>query len=205
MHTKVKELRSQMTDPPRLRRVLLVDDYPDAREMYSEYLKFSGFDVVEASNGVEALQRAIETSPDIILMDLSLPVMDGWEATRRLKEDPRTAGIPVVALTGHALAGMFEGAKRAGCDAFVTKPCLPEDLVKEIHNVLDGGGADSRLAVGCKRQFVREIHQKRRGVFFAFRQGDWHRCAQNDLLVARERPPAANAGEIVATRSRRVC
>ncbi len=64
--------------------------------------------------------------------------MDGWEATRRLKEDSRTAKIPVVALTGHALAGMSEGAKRAGCDAFVTKPCLPEDLVKEIHHVLDG-------------------------------------------------------------------
>ena len=119
-------------------RVLLVDDYPDAREMYSEYLKFSGFDVVEASNGVEALQRAIENTPDIILMDLSLPVMDGWEATRRLKEDARTSDIPVVALTGHALAGMFEGAKRAGCDAFVTKPCLPEDLVKEIRSVLNG-------------------------------------------------------------------
>jgi two-component system cell cycle response regulator DivK len=142
MRTSVNEPRSQMTDNnTRLRRVLLVDDYPDAREMYSEYLKFSGFDVIEASNGVEALQRAIESSPDIILMDLSLPVMDGWEATRRLKEDVRTAGIPVVALTGHALAGMFEGAKRAGCDAFVTKPCLPEDLVKEIHNVLDGGDA----------------------------------------------------------------
>ena len=65
-------------------------------------------------------------------MDLSLPVMDGWEATRRLKADKRTAGIPVVALTGHALAGISEGAKKAGCDAFVTKPCLPEDLVKEI-------------------------------------------------------------------------
>lgn len=142
MQTNVTELRSQMTDNPRVRRVLLVDDYPDAREMYSEYLKFSGFDVIEASNGVEALQRAIETSPDIILMDLSLPVMDGWEATRRLKEDARTAAIPVVALTGHALAGMFEGAKRAGCDAFVTKPCLPEDLVKEIHNVLDGGSTE---------------------------------------------------------------
>jgi two-component system, cell cycle response regulator DivK len=141
MRTSINESRSQMTDNPRLRRVLFVDDYPDAREMYSEYLKFSGFDVIEASNGVEALQRAIESSPDIILMDLSLPVMDGWEATRRLKEDVRTAGIPVVALTGHALAGMFEGAKRAGCDAFVTKPCLPEDLVKEIHNVLDGGAA----------------------------------------------------------------
>jgi len=70
-------------------------------------------------------------------MDLSLPVMDGWEATRRLKADSRTATIPVVALTGHALAGISEGAKKAGCDAFVTKPCLPEDLVKEIRRVLD--------------------------------------------------------------------
>jgi CheY-like chemotaxis protein len=118
-------------------RVLLVDDYPDAREMYAEYLDFSGFDVIEAANGMEALQRAAEMQPDIILMDLSLPVMDGWEATRRLKSDKRTEHIPVVALTGHALAGISEGAKKAGCDAFVTKPCLPEDLVKEIRKVLD--------------------------------------------------------------------
>jgi two-component system, cell cycle response regulator DivK len=120
-------------------RVLLVDDYPDAREMYSEYLQFSGFDVVQAANGMEALQQALEANPDIILMDLSLPVMDGWEATRRLKADKRTAAIPVVALTGHALAGISEGAKKAGCDAFVTKPCLPEDLVKEIQRILDEG------------------------------------------------------------------
>lgn len=118
-------------------RVLLVDDYPDAREMYSEYLQYSGYDVIEASNGMEALQRAVDQAPDIILMDLSLPVMDGWEATRRLKANDRTAGIPIVALTGHALAGISEGAKKAGCDAFVTKPCLPEDLVKEIRRVLD--------------------------------------------------------------------
>src|SRR5580765_7730660 len=131
--TGTERTRSK-TDRP---RVLLVDDYPDAREMYSEYLQFSGFDVVEAANGMEALQSAIDRSPDIILMDLSLPVMDGWEATRRLKADERTASIPVVALTGHALAGISEGAKRAGCDAFVTKPCLPEDLVKEIRKVLD--------------------------------------------------------------------
>ena len=117
--------------------VLLVDDYSDAREMYSEYLKFSGFNVVEATNGVEALQRALDSSPDIILMDLSLPVMDGWEATRRLKQDARTARIPVVALTGHALSGIFEGAKSVGCDAFVTKPCLPEDLVQQIRHVLN--------------------------------------------------------------------
>jgi CheY-like chemotaxis protein len=119
-------------------RVLLVDDYPDARDMYSEYLEYSGYDVIQAANGVEALQRAADDKPDIILMDLSLPVMDGWEATRRLKADDRTAGIPVVALTGHALAGISEGAQQAGCDAFVTKPCLPEDLVKEIKRVLEG-------------------------------------------------------------------
>lgn len=127
-------------------RVLLVDDYPDAREMYSEYLDFAGFDVVEAANGMEALARAVDATPDIILMDLSLPVMDGWEATRRLKADRRTARIPVVALTGHALAGISDGAMRAGCDAFVTKPCLPEDLVREICRILDRepGGASSR-------------------------------------------------------------
>src|SRR6266576_807427 len=125
-------------------RVLLVDDYPDAREMYSEYLQFSGFQVVQAGNGVEALQRALDDKPDIILMDLSLPVMDGWEATRRLKADERTAHIPIVALTGHALAGISDGAKKAGCDAFVTKPCLPEDLVKEIRKILDEPGSSNR-------------------------------------------------------------
>lgn len=122
-------------------RVLLVDDYPDAREMYGEYLEYSGYDVIQAANGMEALQRAVDDKPDIILMDLSLPVMDGWEATRRLKADERTAAIPVVALTGHALAGISEGAKRAGCDAFVTKPCLPEDLVVEIKRVLDNASS----------------------------------------------------------------
>jgi CheY-like chemotaxis protein len=121
--------------------VLLVDDYPDAREMYSEYLRFAGFDVVQASNGIEALQQAIDTSPDIVLMDLSLPVMDGWEATRRLKADARTAAIPVVAVTGHSLAGVAENARKLGCASFVTKPCLPEDLVREIRRVLNGAAA----------------------------------------------------------------
>jgi two-component system cell cycle response regulator DivK len=123
--------------------VLLVDDYPDAREMYGEYLELSGFDVVEAANGFEALQRAIDDSPDIILMDLSLPLMDGWEATRRLKADCRTSGIPVVGLTGQALAGTSEGARAAGCDGFVIKPCLPEDLVREIRNVLSSKAAEA--------------------------------------------------------------
>jgi CheY-like chemotaxis protein len=116
--------------------VLLVDDYPDAREMYAEYLEFSGFEIVQAGNGVEAIERAIDSHPDVILMDLSLPVMDGWEATRRLKADGRTKHIPVLAVTGHALTGVSNDAKAAGCDGFITKPCLPEDLVAEIKKTL---------------------------------------------------------------------
>jgi two-component system cell cycle response regulator DivK len=119
--------------------VLIVDDYPDAREMYREYLQFSGFDVVEAANGLEALQYALNATPDIILMDLAMPVMDGWEATRRLKANDRTAGIPVVALSGDVRVDNFERAKKAGCDAFVAKPCLPEDLVTEIRKILERG------------------------------------------------------------------
>jgi two-component system, cell cycle response regulator DivK len=117
--------------------ILVVDDYQDAREMYAEYLQFSGFRVAEAKNGNEAVEKAFALKPDLILMDLSLPGMDGWEATRRLKADDATKAIPVVALTGHALAGASEGAKKAGCDSFVTKPCLPDDLVVEVRRMLN--------------------------------------------------------------------
>ena len=116
--------------------ILVVDDYQDAREMYAEYLQFSGFRVAEARNGNEAVDQAFALKPDLILMDLSLPGMDGWEATRRLKADESTRHIPIVALTGHALAGASDGAKKAGCDSFVTKPCLPDDLVVEVRRML---------------------------------------------------------------------
>ncbi|HEY6615011.1 MAG TPA: response regulator [Vicinamibacterales bacterium] len=116
--------------------VLVVEDYQDAREMYAAYLQFSGYRVAEASNGLEAVEKARELLPAIILMDLALPKMDGWEATRLLKADERTRNIPIVALTGHALAGHAEGARQAGCDAFVTKPCLPDVLVAEIQRML---------------------------------------------------------------------
>ena len=118
--------------------VLVVEDYQDAREMYATYLQFSGYRVAEATNGLEAIEKAQELMPDIILMDLALPKMDGWEATRRLKLDARTRHIPIVALTGHALAGHAEGAREAGCDAFVTKPCLPDALVAEVQRMLAG-------------------------------------------------------------------
>ena len=128
--------------------ILVVDDYEDAREMYAEYLRFCGFRVAEARNGNEALEQAFSLMPDLILMDLSLPGMDGWEATWQLKPDARTNKIPVVALTGHALAGASEGAKKAGCDSFVTKPSLPDALVAEIKRMLalqeQGGGSAKR-------------------------------------------------------------
>lgn len=117
--------------------ILVVDDYQDAREMYAEYLQFSGFRVAEARNGNEAVAQARSLKPDLILMDLSLPGMDGWEATRVLKADDETRHIPIVALTGHALAGASEGARKAGCDSFVTKPCLPDDLVVEVKRMLN--------------------------------------------------------------------
>jgi CheY-like chemotaxis protein len=116
--------------------VLVVEDYEDAREMYAEYLTLNGFRVEEARNGFEALDKASALLPDIILMDLALPRLDGWEATRRLKRDPRTSHIPIIALTGHALEGHAQGARSAGCDAFVTKPCLPDALVAELRRTL---------------------------------------------------------------------
>ena len=115
-------------------RVLVVDDYPDAREMYREYLASMGFDVVEAANGLEAITRAVETVPDVILMDMALPVLDGEQATRRLKADSRTAAIPVVALSGYEAP---ESGGREHFAAFLLKPCLPEDVVKAIRAALE--------------------------------------------------------------------
>src|SRR5947207_12298977 len=117
--------------------ILVVDDYQDAREMYAEYLQFSGFRVAEARNGNEAVAQAFSLQPDLILMDLSLPGMDGWEATKVLKADERTRHIPVVALTGHALAGASEGARKAGCDSFGTTPCLRYALVVDVRRRRD--------------------------------------------------------------------
>src|SRR5678815_2571924 len=106
--------------------VLVVDDFEDNRAMYVEYLQFQGFRVAEAVNGEEAVARATELLPAVIVMDLSLPVMDGWEATRRIKATTRTAHIRVIALTGHAEPAHAQKALQAGCDDFVAKPCLPE-------------------------------------------------------------------------------
>ena len=118
--------------------VLVVEDHEELRRLYVEQLLISGFDVIEAGNGEEAISHTSARSPDVVLMDLSLPVLDGWEATRRLKADTRTAHIPVVALTAHDGSGELERATRAGCDWFVPKPCPPDALITEVRRVLAG-------------------------------------------------------------------
>jgi CheY-like chemotaxis protein len=117
-----------------------VDDYADNRELYAEYLSFIGFEVETAADGVEALERAREGSPDVILMDLSLPRVSGWEAIEQLKADPRTDAIPVIALTGHAMPAHLARAMDAGADDFVTKPCMPQDVEDKVRQLLKGGG-----------------------------------------------------------------
>jgi CheY-like chemotaxis protein len=116
--------------------VLIVEDQPELRQLYAHQLTISGFDVIEAENGAAALADTAAHAPDVILMDLSLPIVDGWEATRRLKADHRTAHIPVVALTAHDGAGELERATDAGCDWFVPKPCPPDALISEVRRVL---------------------------------------------------------------------
>jgi CheY-like chemotaxis protein len=118
--------------------ILVVDDFDDNRAMYVEYLQFQGFRVEEAVNGEEAVERATKMHPALVVMDLSLPVMDGWEATRRLKANPATKDIIVIALTGHAEAAHAKKAMDAGCDDFVAKPCLPDQLVARIRQHVDG-------------------------------------------------------------------
>jgi CheY-like chemotaxis protein len=120
-------------------RILVVDDYEDNRQMYAELLAYAGYEVAEARDGAEAIAMAHSLLPDLIVMDLSLPIVDGWEATRRLKAEQRTRLIPVLALTGHApegLAGHSESARDAGCDAFLSKPCSPETLLEVIREIL---------------------------------------------------------------------
>ena len=116
--------------------ILIVEDQSELRALYAQHLTMSGFDVIETANGAEAITFTTAQFPDVVLMDLSLPVVDGWEATRRLKADSRTAHIPVVALTAHDGSGELERATSAGCDWFVPKPCPPDSLITEVRRVL---------------------------------------------------------------------
>jgi CheY-like chemotaxis protein len=113
-------------------RVLLVEDDVAARRGYAEFLTSCGYNVLDAGTGDEALTAAFTTPPDVIVLDLGLPDIDGWEVARQLKAAPQTAAIPIIALTGADLPHERASAMRAGCERHLTKPCVPADLLHAI-------------------------------------------------------------------------
>jgi len=118
--------------------VLIADDVKDTRDLYAEFFGSRGLHTVTARDGEEAVALAISFRPDVIVMDLKMPRLDGVAATRRLKQDPRTRGIPIIMLTGYADKAIDKGALEAGAAGFLTKPCLPDDLDAAVRRVLDG-------------------------------------------------------------------
>jgi CheY-like chemotaxis protein len=116
--------------------LLIVDDFEDSRAMYCAYARVCGFEVDEAADGISALEKARALLPQCIVIDLALPKLDGWEVVRRLRADPKTRAIPVIAVSGHTLDAHTKAAHEAGCDDFLPKPCLPDVLVDKIRKVL---------------------------------------------------------------------
>ena len=117
--------------------MLLVEDDRDGRRLYAAWLTHAGFKVEQAHNGLQALERAFEAVPDVVVTDLNIPGIDGYELTKRLKQDPRTRSVPVLAVTGYAAFAADPGrAQRAGCDAVLEKPCSPEDLETAVRNLI---------------------------------------------------------------------
>jgi two-component system, cell cycle response regulator DivK len=128
----------------KMTRILLVEDNEMNRDMLSRRLSRRGFEVLIAENGESGVQLTASEKPDLVLMDMSLPVMDGWEATRQLKSDPATSGIPIIALTAHAMASDRDLAIEAGCDDYDSKPVDMTRLLQKIEQLL--AGASEALA-----------------------------------------------------------
>ncbi|HEX8245349.1 MAG TPA: response regulator [Longimicrobium sp.] len=119
--------------------VLLVEDNEDNRTVYRTILEHFGYRVTEARNGEDGVRMAREQRPDLILMDISIPLIDGWEATRILKSEPDTSHIPIIALTAHALATDRQRAQEVGCDGYLAKPCEPRRVVAEVQRFIGEG------------------------------------------------------------------
>ena len=122
-----------MHDPP---RILAVDDTPENLEILCMRLEANGYEVVTAADGEEGLAAARALTPDLILMDIQLPVMDGYEAARRIKADPALRHIPIIAVTSYALSGDEAKTRAAGCDGYVAKPFSPRQLLAKVHEFL---------------------------------------------------------------------
>ena len=114
------------------KRILVVEDQEDNRQILRDLLANAGFEMIEAEDGEQAIELAASQRPDLILMDIQLPLVDGYEATRRLKADPNLMNIPIIVFTSYALSGDEEKARRAGCDAYVAKPYSPRALLAKI-------------------------------------------------------------------------
>lgn len=133
-------------------RILVADDDADNREIARHALERAGHDVVQARDGVEALEKAAEESPDVILLDLSMPRLNGWDAVKAMREDPRLADVPIVAFTAHALTGDDAKALGSGCDDYLMKPCSPREMVRKVEKWLlaakgrRGGRSDAYCA-----------------------------------------------------------
>jgi two-component system, cell cycle response regulator DivK len=118
------------------RRILVVEDQQDNRQILRDLLTNSGFDVLEAEDGQSGVNAAKSQRPDLILMDIQLPVLDGYEATRQIKSDPNLKSIPIIVVTSYALSGDDQKAHESGCDAYVTKPFSPRALLAKIREFL---------------------------------------------------------------------
>lgn len=118
------------------KRILVVEDTEDNRQIMRDLLTNAGYTLVEAVTGEEGVIAAAREKPDLILMDIQLPVLDGYEATRRIKANPDTRGIPVIAVTSYALSGDEDKARAAGCDAYVAKPFSPRQLLAKVREYL---------------------------------------------------------------------
>ncbi len=126
-----------MTTTPAARKtVLLVEDNEDNLVVYRTILEHVGYNVIEARDGEEGVSQALRELPDLILMDISIPKMDGWEATQRLKANASTRQIPIIALTAHALEEDRQRAQQAGCDGYLAKPVEPRRVVQEVERFL---------------------------------------------------------------------
>ena len=118
------------------KRILVVEDQEDNRQILRDLLGSVGYDMIEAGDGEAGVAAAAAQRPDLILMDIQLPVMDGYEATRRIKANPELKGIPIIVVTSYALSGDEAKARAAGCDAYVTKPYSPRQLLAKIKEFL---------------------------------------------------------------------
>jgi len=120
-----------------MKRVLVVEDTEDNRQIIRDLLTSAGYEMIEAVNGEQGVAMAAEHRPDLILMDIQLPVLDGYEATRRIKANPALRHIPIIAVTSYALSGDEEKTREAGCDAYVAKPFSPRLLLAKLRGFLD--------------------------------------------------------------------